>query len=81
MDVQKLLNDYSQAYLDLYRKKPSELRDLGEGWVLVNGARMTATELEELTNQLRKEIDKARAAKRSIVKRLLKWFSTPQPNA
>lgn len=78
MEVQDLLSNYSQNYHELYHRHPREVLDLGEGWVLVNGARMTIDELSHLTMQLQQEIDKERAAKRSIVTRLLKWFSTPQ---
>lgn len=81
MQVNDLLTEYTQAYATLYQRRPSELRDLGEGWVLVNGARMTTNELQQLTSQLQKEVEKARAAKRTIVQKLLKWFSTPQPGA
>lgn len=76
--VEQILADYTQTYQELYRRDPREVEDLGEGWVLVNGARMSLDELTELTEQLRQEIKKARASKRSIVNRLVKWFSTPQ---
>lgn len=78
MEVEKLLTDYTQTYQKLYQRNPREVEDLGQGWVLVNGARMTIDELEHLTKQLRDEIEKARASKRGLVMRLVKWFSTPQ---
>jgi hypothetical protein len=73
----EVINEYQKVYLSLYRRSPTELLDLGEDWILVNGARMKTGELHQLTNQLKKELDKTRAAKRSVVRRLLKWFSTP----
>ena len=76
--VQELLSNYTQNYAKLYRRNPREVVDLGEGWVLINGARMSVEELSQLTLQLQHEIDKERAAKRNVVTRLLKWFSTPQ---
>lgn len=76
----QILSNYTQAYNALYHRSPSEITDLGNGWVLVNGARMSTEELELLTKQLQLELEKVRA-KRSVVKRLLKWFSTPQPGA
>ncbi len=78
MEVQQLLTDYTQTYQKLYQRNPREVRDLGQGWVLVNGARMTTDELAHLTQQLQHEVDKARSAKRGLVMRLVKWFSTPQ---
>lgn len=78
MEVQQIIADYTQTYQKLYQRNPREATDLGDGWVLINGARMTATELTQLTAQLRKEFEKARANKRTVVNRLLKWFSTPQ---
>lgn len=78
MQLPELITEYTQAYATLYQRRPSELRDLGEGWVLVNGARMTTGELEQLTQQLQREVEKAHAAKRSIVQKLLKWLSAPQ---
>ena len=77
MTTPEIMNEYHKTYVSLYRRAPSELRDLGENWVLVNGARMTTLELHQLTQQLKKELDEMRSAKRSVVKKLLKWFSTP----
>ncbi len=77
MTTPEIMNEYHKTYVSLYRRAPAELRDLGENWVLVNGARMTTLELHQLTQQLKKELEDMRAAKRSVVKRLLKWFSTP----
>jgi hypothetical protein len=81
MDSQKVLSDYNETYFKLYRRQPSELRDLGDDWVLVNGARMTTDELQALTVQLQKELVQAQNAKRTIVKRLLKWFSAAPADA
>lgn len=81
MESQEILSNYSQAYHSLYQRQPAEVRDLGGGWVLVNGARMTTEELKDLTGQLHKEINKMRASKRNVVRKLLKWFSTPRSEA
>lgn len=78
MEVQQLLTDYTQTYQKLYQRYPREAVDLGNGWVLINGARMTAAELTQLTAQLHKEFEKVRANRRTVVNRLLKWFTTPQ---
>ena len=66
---------YLEIYQSLYRRTPTELRDLGGEWVLVNGARMSLIELEQLTQQLQREYQEERHRKRGLVKRLLTWFS------
>ncbi|HVO71978.1 MAG TPA: hypothetical protein VMT24_18140 [Aggregatilineaceae bacterium] len=66
---------YLDIYQSLYKRAPSELRDLGGQWILVNGARMTVQELDDLTNQLHRELQQEQARKRNLVKRLLAWFS------
>lgn len=68
---------YQSVYLSLYQRRPRELRDLGNNWVLVNGARMSVEELENLANELQKEFQQVQINKRSVVKRLLNWFSKP----
>ena len=75
MNTEKAMAKYLEIYQSLYRRAPSELRDLGDNWVLVNGARMTLGELEELTDQLQRELQQEQARKRGLVKRLLAWFS------
>lgn len=75
MEVQQILTDYQMTYFALYRRNPSEVSDLGNNWVLVNGARMTSNELHMLTVQLKRELDQ-QTSKRSVVQKLLKWFST-----
>lgn len=74
MNTERAMARYLDIYQALYRRTPSELRDLGSDWVLVNGARMSLEELEQLTEQLQMELHEERARKRNIVKRLLGWF-------
>lgn len=74
MNIEKAMARYLEIYQSLYKRAPSELRDLGGDWVLVNGARMTIDELEQLTAQLQRELQQEQARKRNIVKRLLNWF-------
>ncbi len=73
---QKIMTHYAQAYQQLYKRTPKELRILENGWVNVNGAKMRVSELEFLTQQLQKEYYSqfTAADQRSIVKRLLNWF-------
>ncbi len=75
MRVEKAMAQYLQVYLSLYQRKPRELRDLGNNWVLVNGARMSVEELENLTSELNREYQQVLFNKRSVVKKLLNWFS------
>ncbi len=73
--VEKALARYVHVYQALYQRTPRQVQDLGEGWVLVNGARMRVEELERLSDQLSAEYQQTLANKRGIVKRLLAWFS------
>ncbi|MBN1563837.1 MAG: hypothetical protein JXA10_08355 [Anaerolineae bacterium] len=68
---------YLDVYRLLYQREPRELRDIGNSWVLVNGARMNVDELENLSTQLNREYQQVLANKRSIVKKLLNWFAKP----
>ena len=78
MDVhsQQIVTHYAQAYQQLYKRSPKELRILDNGWVNVNGAKMRVSELEFLTQQLQKEYYSLNATleRRSVVTRLLNWF-------
>ncbi|HRE49270.1 MAG TPA: hypothetical protein PLD47_16205 [Aggregatilineales bacterium] len=74
MNVESAMARYLELYKSLYKRIPSELRDLGGNWILVNGAKMTVDELRQLTDQLQRELQQEQARKRSIVKRLLSWF-------
>lgn len=76
MRVEKAMARYLHVYQALYQRSPKELRDLGSNWVLVNGARMSVDELENLAEELNREYQQVLANKRSIVKRLLAWFKT-----
>ena len=76
MNTEKAMAKYLEIYQSLYRRAPSELRDLGSDWVLVNGARMTLIELQQLTDQLQRELQQEQARKRNLVKRLLNWFGS-----
>lgn len=65
---------YLDVYRLLYQRSPRVLRDLGNNWVLVNGARMSVEELDILAEELNREYQQVLANKRSIVKKLLNWF-------
>jgi hypothetical protein len=74
VNVEHEMAQYMEIYQSLYKRAPSELRDLGGDWVLVNGARMTIEELKQLTDQLRRELQQEQVRKRNLVRRLLTWF-------
>ncbi|NPV68308.1 MAG: hypothetical protein HPY64_14295 [Anaerolineae bacterium] len=69
-----IIGRYRQLYRKLYLQDPRELRDLGTGWVVVNGARMRVSELEKLTDQMQSRYRQTIAQKRNVVKRLVAWL-------
>jgi hypothetical protein len=75
MNTDQAMNRYLVIYQSLFRRMPRELRDLGGNWVLVNGARMSVEELEQISDQLQHELWQEQHRRRGIVNRLLKWFS------
>ncbi len=74
VNSEKAMLHYLEAYAQLYKRQPKDLRALDHEWVVVNGARMRVTELEYLTHQLQQEYKQGMAEKRSMVNRLLGWF-------
>ncbi len=74
LETEHAMVQYTQAYLALYRRTPRELRDLGSGWVLVNNAKMSLTELERLTEQLKSELQQEQSRRKGLVGKLLKFF-------
>lgn len=74
MRVDKAMARYLDVYQKLYQRAPRELRDLGNDWVLVNGARMSVDQLDSLTGELALEYEQHLRARRGAVQRLLNWF-------
>ena len=74
MRIEKAMARYLDMYQKLYHRSPRELRDLGNDWVLVNGARMSVDQLESLTGELALEYERYLKTRRSAVQRLLNWF-------
>lgn len=72
--IEKLMDNYTEVYQNVYQRSPRDLQILNEDWVLVNGAKMRITELEYLTQQLQLEYNEMRRQKRSLVTRLIQWF-------
>jgi hypothetical protein len=73
---EKVMNHYAQAYQQLYKRMPKDLRILGNGWVSVNGAKMRVSELEYLTVQLQQEYNQGleMTRRRNVLNRLINWF-------
>jgi hypothetical protein len=74
LTAQQAMTHYAQAYQKLYNRPPADARALDQDWVVVNGARMRANELEYLTQQLCREYDQVISQRKNMVKRLLAWF-------
>jgi hypothetical protein len=73
---EKAMLHYTEAYQQLYKRLPKDLRALDQEWVIVNGARMRVVELEYLTHQLQQEYKQGIIEKRGVVNRLMGWFKT-----
>jgi hypothetical protein len=71
---EEAIRHYTQAYQRLYQRPPANLKVIDHNWVIVSGARMRITELNYLTKQLQEEYFQGLKQRRSVVKRLIKWF-------
>lgn len=71
---ERIMHNYVEAYEKLYNRRPKDLRAIDRDWIVVNGARMRFTELEELTSQLQQEYNQLVVQRRSIVQRLIRLF-------
>jgi hypothetical protein len=74
VSAQTAMMQYAQAYQRLYHRTPIDLRALDSDWVIVNGARMRADELEYLTRQLQHDYDQGIVRRKSVLNRLVAWF-------
>ena len=73
-NAERALIGYADAYHKLYQRMPKDLRAVDESWVIVNGARIHAAELEQMTLLMQAEYDQTQIHKRSVVNRLIHWF-------
>jgi hypothetical protein len=53
--AEQVIGQYKQAYQKLYDRTPQYLYVLDDNWVIVNGARMRATELQYVVQRLNEE--------------------------
>jgi hypothetical protein len=74
----QILRNYAQAYHKLYKRYPRELHRIDNDWVLVNGARISAADLNLMTQKLLDEYAQSSSARRSIAARLIAWFKADE---
>jgi len=74
ISAEKAMHGYADAYQKLYKRMPRDLRALDSNWVIVNGARIHASELEFLTTRLQQEYAVVQEQKRGMLNKLIKWF-------
>ena len=72
--AEQAMHGYASAYQKLYKRLPRDLRALDGTWIVVNGARIQAAELQFLTVRLEQEYAQAQEQKRSLVNRMIRWF-------
>lgn len=74
METRRIITDYTAAYRKLYERDPGDISELDNNRLIVNGVQMSSSDLEQLTRQLEQELI-LRSARRSMVKRLIRWFT------
>lgn len=74
MSTHEAVKSYNTIYERLYQRPPKGLEIIDDQWVMVNGARMSLSELQFLTDRLQQEYQETIAQKRSLVGRLVHWF-------
>jgi hypothetical protein len=72
--AEQVISQYKTAYQRLYDRTPQYLYVLDRDWVIVNGARMRATELQYVVQRLDEEYKKQHAKSQSVVHRLIAWL-------
>ena len=74
VSAERALLLYADAHKKFYKRLPRELRAIDHNWVIINGARVQASELQYLTAHLLQAYNRNHVQKRSIVSRLINWF-------
>jgi len=72
--AEQVILQYKKAYQRLYDRTPQYLFVLDTEWVIVNGARMRATELQYVVQRLNDEYKQQQAKSQSVVHRLIAWL-------
>ena len=73
---EQVIGQYKQSYQRLYDRTPQYLYVLDDDWVIVNGARMRATELQFVVQRLDEEYQREQKKRQSVVQRLISWLKT-----
>lgn len=71
---EQVIGQYKQSYQRLYDRTPQYLYVLDDDWVIVNGARMRATELQFVVQRLDEEYQREQKKRQSVVQRLISWL-------
>lgn len=74
LSAENVIIQYKQAYQRLYDRPPQYLYVLDSEWVIVNGARMRATELQFVVQRLNDEYNQQIKKRQSVVHRLISWL-------
>jgi hypothetical protein len=69
-----VLHRYLDLHKKLYNRPPRELTQIDSEWVIVNGAKMRFSELENLTQHLQNEYRQTIDKRRNLASRLIKWL-------
>jgi len=72
--AEQVIGQYKKAYQRLYNRTPQYLYILDDDWVVVNGARMRATELQYVVQRLNEEYAQERKKQQSVIQRLISWL-------
>lgn len=73
-NAERAMLGYADAYHKLYKRMPKSLRAIDGTWIIVNGARIHASELEYVTVRMQQEYAQLQTQKRSMVNRLIGWL-------
>jgi len=74
--AEQVIGQYKKAYQRLYNRTPQYLYILDDDWVVVNGARMRATELQYVVQRLNEEYMQERKKQQSVIQRLISWLKS-----
>ncbi len=74
ISAEQAVLSYADAYHKLYKRMPKDLHALDTEWIVINGARLQACELQLVTMRLQQEYARAQEQKRTLVNRMIHWL-------
>ena len=74
--AESIITQYKKAYQRLYNRTPQYLYVLDDEWVIVNGARMRASELQYVVQRLNEEYQHVQKKRQSVINRLISWLKS-----